>query len=120
MEDKVDFVGAIDEKQKVAYLKKCGYYFQLSLYEGFGLAALEALAAKCIVIHSGRGGLKELVGNSGVLVDLSSYNNISKLYTDLLAITSETINSHRDFLKQNYDLHIRRKSLENIINDNYI
>lgn len=119
LEDRVDFVGVVDEKQKVIYLKKSAYYFQLSLYEGFGLAALEALAAKCIVIHSGRGGLKELVGNSGVLVDISFKNNTSKLYTDILAINSDAIDSYRDYLEQNYNLYKRRELLGNIINGNY-
>lgn len=68
----VVFLGNITEEKKIEYLSNVKYYFQLSEYEGFGLAALEALAAGCIVIHSGRGGLKDCIANNGIIVDIAS------------------------------------------------
>jgi glycosyltransferase involved in cell wall biosynthesis len=40
-----------------------------SLYEGFGLPALEAMAAGTPVVASDRGALPEVVGEAGILVD---------------------------------------------------
>jgi glycosyltransferase involved in cell wall biosynthesis len=40
-----------------------------SLWEGFGLAALEAMACGAPVIAGNRGGLPEVVGDAGLLVD---------------------------------------------------
>ena len=40
-----------------------------SFYEGFGLPALEAMAAGCPVVASNTSGLGELVGSAGILVD---------------------------------------------------
>ncbi|MDQ3740080.1 MAG: glycosyltransferase, partial [Actinomycetota bacterium] len=40
-----------------------------SLYEGFGLPALEAMAAGVPVVAADRGGLPEVVGDAGILVD---------------------------------------------------
>jgi alpha-1,3-rhamnosyl/mannosyltransferase len=40
-----------------------------SLYEGFGLPVLEAMAAGCPVIASNASSIKEIVGNSGLRVD---------------------------------------------------
>ena len=53
----VELKGEVSEEDKINLLKQSKYYFQLSLYEGFGLAALEALCANNIIIHSGKGGL---------------------------------------------------------------
>lgn len=71
----VCFLGEVTDEEKIAYLKRCKYYFQLSKYEGFGLAALEALASGCIVVHSGRGGIADSIGDDGVFVDISKFSN---------------------------------------------
>lgn len=39
-----------------------------SRWEGFGLVAAEAMAARCVVVASAVGGLPEVVGDAGVLV----------------------------------------------------
>lgn len=70
IEGSVRFLGCVDEEKKVEYLKKSKYYFQPSKYEGFGVAALEALCAKCIVIHSGRGGLNNPIYDNGICIDI--------------------------------------------------
>jgi len=41
----------------------------VSLYEGFGMPALEALACGAPLVASNRGSLPEIVGNAGLLVD---------------------------------------------------
>ncbi len=68
VEASVIFIDELAESEKIELLKKSRFYFQLSTYEGFGLAALEALAAKDIVIHSGNGGLKDVVEKDGIIL----------------------------------------------------
>ena len=41
----------------------------VSLYEGFGMPALEALACGATLVASNRGSLPEIVGDAGVIVD---------------------------------------------------
>lgn len=78
VEDKVQFPGPINENEKIEILSKSKYYGQLSQFEGFGLAALEAMAAGCIIIHTAKGGLREILKSYGVLVqDMDDPERIS-------------------------------------------
>jgi glycosyltransferase involved in cell wall biosynthesis len=56
-----------------------------SLYEGFGLPALEALAAGVPLITSDRSSLPEIVGNAAVLVNPESVEEIAEAIRVLLA-----------------------------------
>ena len=71
IETAVVFTDSISEEEKIEYLKRSRYYFQLSQYEGFGVAALEALCAKNIVIHSGQGGLSNPIYKDGIQLDIA-------------------------------------------------
>lgn len=77
----VILTGAISEKDKIQLLCRSKYYMQLSRYEGFGVAALEALCAKNIVIHSGKGGLANRIYRYGIKFDIDQEFNLS--YADL-------------------------------------
>lgn len=80
LEDAVEYRGTISEEEKVNLLKHSLIYSQLSIYEGFGIAAIEALAAGCILVHSGKGGLKDAVGNNGYVVNIGDENEIVEAY----------------------------------------
>ena len=47
-----------------------------SLYEGFGLPPLEAMACGCPVVCSTRGALGEVVGNAAILVDPENVDDL--------------------------------------------
>ncbi len=49
-----------------------------SLYEGFGLPVLEAMACCCPVITSNRGSLREVVGQAAIIVDPENIANIAE------------------------------------------
>jgi glycosyltransferase involved in cell wall biosynthesis len=66
---RVIFPGVVPEDEKIRLLKESKYYFQLSEYEGFGVSAIEALAAGNLVFHSGKGGLADSMTPDGILVD---------------------------------------------------
>lgn len=70
--DSVYLLGEISENLKIEILKQSEYYFQLSVYEGFGIAALEALCANCILIHSGKGGLSNPIYSSQILFNIDN------------------------------------------------
>ena len=66
--DSVIFTGIIEEKNKIALLSKSKFYFQLSNYEGFGIAVIEAMALNNFIFHTGVGGLKDTISDKGYLI----------------------------------------------------
>ncbi len=61
--------GWIDDNEKLSLLNECHALIIASLWEGFGLPALEAMACGTPVIASDRGALPEVVGKYGYLVN---------------------------------------------------
>lgn len=79
LRNKVILTDSISEDRKIKILKESKYYLQLSSYEGFGIAAIEALASGNIVLHSGRGGLQDGVNKYGVVAsNLHDYKQIAE------------------------------------------
>jgi glycosyltransferase involved in cell wall biosynthesis len=64
-------------------LKSADIYVQPSLWEGFGIAALEAMAAGLPVIASDVPGLSDVVGDAGVLVPKGSPESLAKVIQQL-------------------------------------
>jgi glycosyltransferase involved in cell wall biosynthesis len=62
-------VGYVSDKQLRALYSKAGLYIHPSLYEGFGLTVLEAMAAGCPVVASNVYSLPEVVGDAAIIVD---------------------------------------------------
>lgn len=65
----VRFIGAVAEEDKVALYQQARAFLYPSLYEGFGLPALEALACGVPVVGSNASSIPEIVGDAGILVD---------------------------------------------------
>ena len=116
--DKIIFTGPVSEKDKVIWLKKSCYYFQLSLYEGFGLASLEALASKNIVIHTGKGGLKYSIKDFGVLIegDELSQEILNQIYMSLVSFDVQNLDIAALHVKDNFSNKKRQKDFELIFN----
>lgn len=67
--NRVVFAGRIPEAQLPAYYRGAAVVTMPSLYEGFGLPALEGMASGVPVVVSGTTSLPEVVGTAGLLVD---------------------------------------------------
>jgi glycosyltransferase involved in cell wall biosynthesis len=117
--DKISFTGRITENEKIMRLKKSKFYFQISLYEGFGIAAIEALAAGNIVIHSGRGGLSEAIGRHGILIEnISDYADIARKLDDILCHYdeySEFISQGIKHVEDSFSYHVRRDGIDYLL-----
>lgn len=66
--DKVDCIGFVAEEDKPALYAAARVFLYPSVYEGFGLPPLEAMACGTPVIVSNTSSLPEVVGEAGVLL----------------------------------------------------
>jgi glycosyltransferase involved in cell wall biosynthesis len=69
LEENVHFVGHVPENDLPAIIKGADLLVYPSLYEGFGLPPLEAMACGTPVVASNTSSLPEVVGDAGVLVE---------------------------------------------------
>lgn len=67
--DKIILTGYVDEKNKLALLKKALATVNVGLYEGFGIPPLEGMQVGTIPIVSTTGSLPEVVGKAGLTVN---------------------------------------------------
>tara|TARA_Y100001968_G_scaffold329115_1_gene377722 strand:- start:161 stop:1225 length:1065 start_codon:yes stop_codon:yes gene_type:complete len=67
----------IDDDEKLLLLNKCHALIIASLWEGFGLPALEAMACGTPVVASDRGALPEILGNYGYFINPLNTQSIS-------------------------------------------
>lgn len=71
----ISFLGAISEEEKKKRFASNSVYLQLSKHEGFGVAAAEAFFSGMIVVHSNKGGLKDVIGGKGIVFDSGVLDN---------------------------------------------
>lgn len=113
----VTITGEVSEDEKIELLKKSMYYFQPSLYEGFGIAALEAWCANNIIIKSNKGGLSNPIYN-----DRSYLFNTDKPFEEAMQELISQIESKSEFqaidnnLILKYDNQRRKADFSNILN----
>lgn len=86
LSEKVIFPGWIDEEDKPALLQMAAYFVSPSLYEGFGITVIEAMAAGVPVVCSNIPVLREIGSDAALFCDPKNSQefaeNISKILTD--------------------------------------
>lgn len=78
IEEKIIFTGFVPTDDLVYLLSGAVAYINPSLYEGFGIPVLEAMASGTPVIVSNKSSLQEIVGKAGLLVNPYSVNQIEQ------------------------------------------
>lgn len=117
IESQVIILGIISDSKKYEYLTGDFIYFQLSNYEGFGLAAAEAYLSGAKVVHSSRGGLSDIMGDDMQIldnstIDLDDLSSLEEFYNNLNSsngFKGKLINHKRNL----YSLENRRNNLIN-------
>jgi len=93
--DRVYFTGYVDDETLKQYFANADGLVFPSLYEGFGLPPLEAMACGCPVIVSNAASLSEVCGDSALYFDPYNTENIAE--TILVMLSNEKL---REELRQ--------------------
>jgi glycosyltransferase involved in cell wall biosynthesis len=86
---RVRFIGSVEEGDMPALFSGAALFVFPSLYEGFGLPPLEAMACGAPVLCSDRTSLPEVVGSAGILFDPDDKEGWSQSLSALLGNSSE-------------------------------
>ncbi len=81
----VEYLGYVPNERRAALYRGARIFLMPSFEEGFGLPALEAMAAGVPVIASQRGSIPEVVGDAGILIDPDQPQALSRALASLLA-----------------------------------
>lgn len=78
-------VGYLPEKEQSAFYRLATVLIWPSVYEGFGLPPLEALASGCPVITSNNSSLPSVIDRAGILINPFDINDLAEALTFLLS-----------------------------------
>lgn len=109
--EKVKFLGYIPLEDLVVIYNLASVYCQPSLYEGFGLQILEAMACGCPVVTSNVSSLPEIAGNAAVLVNPEKTKEIAKAIYSIISDKSFVLNLKDRGLKQAKNFSWKKTSL---------
>jgi len=84
LESKVVFTDYISEEDLLVLMNGAAVFTLVSLYEGFGLPPLEAMACGTPVIVSNISSLPEVVGDAGILVNPYDVDEIARAIHEVL------------------------------------
>jgi glycosyltransferase involved in cell wall biosynthesis len=85
LEGRVVFTGPIADEERVILYQSAALFVFPSLYEGFGLPPLEAMAAGVPVVASNRSSIPEVVGEAGILVNPDDVSAIARAMDAVLS-----------------------------------
>jgi glycosyltransferase involved in cell wall biosynthesis len=85
LQDRVHFPGYVPESEKALWYNAATCFCYPSLYEGFGLPPLEAMACGAPVVTSDASSLPEVVGDAGLTVSPQDTDALSEALRRLIA-----------------------------------
>jgi glycosyltransferase involved in cell wall biosynthesis len=94
IEDAVQFTGFVDDEDLPAVYSGAACFVYPSLYEGFGLPPLEAMACGTPVVASGVSSIPEVTGNAALLVAPRDVEGLATAIRQVLT-DSERAEQHR-------------------------
>ena len=110
--DQVILTGFVREDHLPALYTMAHGFCYVSLYEGFGLPVLEAMACGCPVLVSNTSSLPELVGEVGIQCDPTSLDSIQIGLEELIKV--DRLQEEMSMMKQTWQFTWRESWLQNL------
>jgi glycosyltransferase involved in cell wall biosynthesis len=111
----VSFPGWLTDDELNNLYARSSVYVQLSLHEGFGMSAAEAMLAGCIPVVTRVGSLPEVVGDVGRYVDLGDSERILAALREGLAQNDSERLAVRKRIVTNFSLKRRQAGLYQVV-----
>ena len=107
------FLGKLSTEMIRNEYREATYYFQLSIFEGFGCALCEAMLCGCTPIGSKVNIIPEIIGDTGHILDHRDINLLEKLLRKILELPyQDNFNQKaRERIIQKYPLQSRQDML---------
>ena len=111
------FLGKLSAGELRNYYNKSTFYFQLSIFEGFGCALSEAMLCGCIPIGSSVNIIPEIIGNSGFILGRKDITGLENIIHKVLMIENKNTlgKMARERIKNNYNIKKREQELVSLI-----
>jgi glycosyltransferase involved in cell wall biosynthesis len=77
LEKRVTIMGKVPNQKKIECYSDADIFVHPSLYEPFGIVLVEAMATECAVVSTKVGGIPEVVGKTGILVEPKNSRQIA-------------------------------------------
>jgi len=106
-------VPRIAHEELISYYKRSKVYCQMSRSESFALALAEAMYYNCIPVVANTGGMPEVTGGLGYIVDARDIESCAK--TLYKALEQENSGQYRQVIEEKFSLGQRASSLKEII-----
>ena len=112
LEDKVEMHGFVGEDEKPSVIEGSMFFVMPSLFEAFGITAIENMSYGRPIIHSGVNGLADTVGNAGIVVNPRDPRSIADGINTLLSDEGLRMELREKAVEQasrfTYDTHVPR------------
>ena len=123
VEERVHFIGNVDNKELPTFLAACDIFIRPSLTEGLGISFLEAMAVGLPVVATQEGGITDFLfdakrnpekQSTGFAVNVESPEQIAQAVEEILANPDQTrkvISNAQALVKQKYDWDLIAKDM---------
>lgn len=112
-------VGRLSVDELRSWYNRSRFYFQLSIFEGFGVALCEAMLCECVPIGSNVNAIPEIIGDTGFILNKRDPIQLEELLRKAMLQDDldELGRKARQRILSNYSLEKRQKELVALIED---